>query len=119
MSAEVKPPAHDPEKWEPVLAKDHAPNMTSGGYLAVPAKSIDAEQLMRFADVVWPDRPRERILATWWRRGGPPRGGGGGGRGRGGAGRGGGVRRPPGHMDDRRPRASGDRDLRLVCRARP
>jgi GNAT superfamily N-acetyltransferase len=71
MSAEVKPPAHDPEKREPVFAKDHAPNMTSGGYVLVPAKSIDAEQLMRFADVVWPDRPRERILATWWRRAAP------------------------------------------------
>jgi hypothetical protein len=62
--------AHDPEKWEPVFGKDHAPKMTTG-YLVVPAKSIDAEQLMSFADVVWPERPRERILATWWRRAAP------------------------------------------------
>jgi Acetyltransferase (GNAT) domain len=40
----------------------------SGAYVLVPAKSIDAEQLMSFADAVWPNRPRERILATWWRR---------------------------------------------------
>ena len=71
MSAEGKPPAHDPEKREPVFANDHAPKITSGGYLVVPAKSVDAEQLMRFADAVWPDRPRERILATWWRRAAP------------------------------------------------
>jgi hypothetical protein len=44
---------------------------TARGYLIVPAKSIDAEQLMSFADVVWPNRPRERILATWWRRAAP------------------------------------------------
>jgi hypothetical protein len=42
-----------------------------GAYVLVPAKSIDAEQLMSFADVVWPSRPRERILATWWRRAAP------------------------------------------------
>jgi hypothetical protein len=62
--------AHDPEKWGPVFGKDHAPKMT-GGYLIVPAKSIEPEQLMSFADVVWPNRPRERILATWWRRAAP------------------------------------------------
>lgn len=37
----------------------------------VAAKSIDPEQLMKFADAVWPERPRERILATWWRRAAP------------------------------------------------
>jgi hypothetical protein len=37
----------------------------------VPAKSIDAEQLMKFADAVWPERPRKRILATWWRGAAP------------------------------------------------
>jgi hypothetical protein len=37
----------------------------------VPAKSIDPEELMRFAAAVWPERPRERILATWWRRADP------------------------------------------------
>jgi GNAT superfamily N-acetyltransferase len=42
-----------------------------GGYLVVPAKSIEPEQLMKFADAVWPERPRERILATWWRRAAP------------------------------------------------
>jgi len=62
--------AHDPEKREPVFGKDHAPKITPG-YVLVPAKSIDAEQLMGFADVVWPNRPRERILATWWRRAAP------------------------------------------------
>jgi Acetyltransferase (GNAT) domain len=62
--------AHDPEKWEPVFGKDHAPKMTSA-YVVVPAKSIEPEHLMRFADVVWPDRPRERILAAWWRRAAP------------------------------------------------
>jgi Acetyltransferase (GNAT) domain len=56
--------AHDPEK-------DHAPKMTPDRYVVVPAQSIDAEQLMKFADVVWPNRPRERILATWWRRAAP------------------------------------------------
>jgi hypothetical protein len=45
--------------------------MSAGNYVVVPAKSIDAEQLMKFADVVWPNRPRERILATWWRRAAP------------------------------------------------
>ena len=62
--------AHDPEKWEPVFGKDHAPKMTAS-YDVVPAKSIEPEQLMKFADVVWPERPRERILATWWRRAAP------------------------------------------------
>src|SRR5262249_32307713 len=62
--------AHDPERWDPVFGKNHAPKMTTG-YVLVPAKSIDAEQLMSFADVVWPNRPRERILATWWRRAAP------------------------------------------------
>jgi GNAT superfamily N-acetyltransferase len=52
MSEEAKPPS-------------------TGGYVVVPAKSIDAEQLMSFADAVWPERPRERILATWWRRAAP------------------------------------------------
>jgi GNAT superfamily N-acetyltransferase len=37
----------------------------------VAAKSIEPEQLMKFADAVWPERPRERILATWWRRAAP------------------------------------------------
>lgn len=41
--------------------------VSAGRYLVVPAKSIDPEQLMKFADAVWPERPRERILATWWR----------------------------------------------------
>jgi|GEM_PF-2907894 len=45
--------------------------ITAGRYLVVPAKSIDPEQLMKFADAVWPERPRERILATWWRRAAP------------------------------------------------
>jgi hypothetical protein len=45
--------------------------MSAGGYVVVPAKSIDPEQLMTFADAVWPERPRERILATWWRRAAP------------------------------------------------
>jgi GNAT acetyltransferase-like protein len=49
--------------------KSRPPGTT--GYVVVPAKSIDAEQLMSFADVVWPNRPRERILATWWRRAAP------------------------------------------------
>ncbi|HML12117.1 MAG TPA: GNAT family N-acetyltransferase [Xanthobacteraceae bacterium] len=44
---------------------------STGGYAVVPAKSIDAEQLMSFADAVWPERPRERILTTWWRRAAP------------------------------------------------
>jgi hypothetical protein len=44
---------------------------SAGGYVVVPAKSIEPEQLMKFADAVWPDRPRERILATWWRRAAP------------------------------------------------
>src|ERR1700751_4908861 len=44
---------------------------SAGRYLVVPAKSIDPEQLMKFADAVWPERPRERILATWWRRAAP------------------------------------------------
>ena len=44
---------------------------TPGGYLIEPAKSIEPEQLMKFADAVWPERPRERILATWWRRAAP------------------------------------------------
>jgi ribosomal protein S18 acetylase RimI-like enzyme len=43
----------------------------TGGYLVVPAKSIEPEQLMKFADAVWPERPRERILTTWWRRAAP------------------------------------------------
>jgi Acetyltransferase (GNAT) domain len=43
----------------------------AAAYVLVPAKSIDAEQLMAFADAVWPNRPRERILATWWRRAAP------------------------------------------------
>ena len=62
-------PAHDPEKWEPVFGKDHAPKITPSDL--VPAKSIEPEQLMKFADAVWPERPRERILATWWRRAAP------------------------------------------------
>ena len=45
--------------------------MSAGSYDVVPAKSIDPEQLMKFADAVWPERPRERILATWWRRAAP------------------------------------------------
>jgi len=52
MSEEIKPPS-------------------TGGYVVVPAKSIDPEQLMTFADAVWPERPRERILASWWRRAAP------------------------------------------------
>jgi acetyltransferase (GNAT) family protein len=52
MSEEVKPPS-------------------AGGYVVVPAKSIDAERLMTFADAVWPNRPRERMLASWWRRAEP------------------------------------------------
>ncbi len=43
----------------------------TGGYLVVPAKSVEPEQLMKFADGVWPERPRERILAAWWRRAAP------------------------------------------------
>jgi hypothetical protein len=45
----------------------------SGASLFVPARSVDEEELMRFAATVWPERPRERILATWWRRAGPER----------------------------------------------
>jgi hypothetical protein len=43
----------------------------SGASVFVPAKSIDEEELMRFSAAVWPERPRERILATWWRRAEP------------------------------------------------
>ena len=42
-----------------------------GGSVFAPAKSVDPEELMRFAAAVWPERPRERILATWWRRAAP------------------------------------------------
>jgi hypothetical protein len=48
------------------MRADAAPS--ASGYDVVPAKFIDQQQLMRFADVVWPERPRERILACWWRR---------------------------------------------------
>jgi len=43
----------------------------SGGSVFVPAKSVDPEQLMKFAAAVWPERPAERVLATWWRRAAP------------------------------------------------
>jgi hypothetical protein len=42
-----------------------------GASIFVPAKSIDEERLTKFAAAVWPERPRERILATWWRRAEP------------------------------------------------
>jgi Acetyltransferase (GNAT) domain len=43
----------------------------SGSSVFVPAKSVDPEQLMKFAAAVWPERPPERVLATWWRRAAP------------------------------------------------
>ncbi len=52
MSEEVKPPR-------------------AGGHLVVPAKSIDEDKLTEFAAAVWPERPRDRILASWWRRAAP------------------------------------------------
>jgi hypothetical protein len=44
---------------------------SSGASVFVPANSVDEERLIKFAAAVWPERPRERILATWWRRAEP------------------------------------------------
>jgi len=41
------------------------------GYVIVPANSIEDEQLLEFAALVWPERPRQRILGSWWRRAEP------------------------------------------------
>src|SRR5262249_394403 len=67
----ILPAAHGGERRSPSGRMSAAPKMNAGGYVVVPAKSIDPEQLMTFADAVWPERPRERILASWWRRAAP------------------------------------------------
>jgi hypothetical protein len=36
-------------------------------YRIVPATSIDQDCLLSFAQVVWPERSRERVLSSWWR----------------------------------------------------
>ncbi len=40
-------------------------------YLFVPANSVEEPRLLDFAAAAWPDRPADRVLASWWRRAEP------------------------------------------------
>ncbi len=43
-------------------------NTRESAYALVPAKHVEAETLAAFSATIWPDRPPERLLSSWWMR---------------------------------------------------